>query len=47
VKGEFDYYGFGALFGLLTVLAVIAPLGIWKLVEIVIWVIRNVNISIG
>jgi len=46
VKGEFDY-GFGALFGLLTVLAVIAPLGIWKLVEIVIRVIRNVNISIG
>ena len=46
MSGDFDY-GFGALFGILIVLMVVAPLGIWKLVEIVIWVIRNVSISIG
>jgi len=46
MRGEFDY-GFGALFGMFFVLLGIAPLGVWKLVEIVIWVIRNVNINIG
>jgi len=29
------------------VMAVLASLGIWKVVDIIIWIIKNVNISIG
>jgi len=28
-------------------LCIFVPLGLWKLVEIVIWLFKNVNISIG
>ena len=29
------------------ILAVLAPLGVWKLIEIIIWIYKHVSISIS
>ena len=38
---------FGPLVKGFLVLLVIAPLGIWKLVEVIIWLVQNVHIGVG
>jgi uncharacterized membrane protein len=32
---------------LITILYITVPLGIWKIVDILIWIYKNVSISIG
>lgn len=40
--------GFVALFKLMVVLlAITIPLGIWKLIDIAVWLFRNVTINFG
>ena len=35
---------FAAMFGLIVIFV---PLGLWKLIEIIIWVFSNVSVSVG
>lgn len=40
--------GFVALFKLMVVLlAITIPLGLWKLIDIAVWLFRNVTINFG
>jgi hypothetical protein len=45
MNNNMDFGGF--IYFLLVLLGIFAPLGIWKLVEIIIWIIRNVSITVG
>ena len=40
-------YGIGGLFTLLFTAIPFAILGVWKLIDIIIWVLKNINITIG
>ena len=40
-------YGIGGLFKLLFTVIPFAILGVWKLIDIIVWIIKNVNVSIG
>lgn len=37
---------YGGLVTIFLVLAVLAPLGVWKVIEIVIWLFRHVSIHV-
>ncbi len=42
------FSGFYSMFRLIYAIGIIAvPLAIWKLVEIVIWLYTNINITVG
>ena len=44
----FDFKGIGKALHVMFALCIIfIPLGIWKLIDIIIWVYRNVHIKIG
>ncbi len=38
---------YGAVKLMLTVVAITIPLALWKLVEIIIWLWRNVSVTVG
>ena len=47
-----DYDGIGRalaimMWTMISLIVVFVPLGLWKLIEIVIWLFRNVHIEIG
>ena len=42
-----DGAAFDGVFKLIYVLLALAPFGAWKIIEIIIWIKQNVNISIG
>lgn len=43
-----DFGAFGAFYGLLLLCAIVlAPLGLWKLVEIIIWLCHHVHLSLS
>lgn len=43
-----DTYGIGSAIGGLAALAIVSvPLGVWKLVEILVWLWRHVHVSLG
>ena len=44
---NFDPFGqaIGTLFSLLVVTGILAPLGVWKLVEIIMWLYAHIDVS--
>lgn len=43
-----DRVGFGGLVYSWIIMAVVfVPLGLWKFIDIVVWIVRNVRITIG
>lgn len=43
-----DFGALGACYGLLLcIIVILAPLGLWKLVEIIIWLCHHVHIGIN
>ncbi len=46
--GDYGMRGLGeALKAIAWLLAIFIPLGMWKLVEIAIWLYQNVSVSVG
>ena len=42
-----DYDAFGDAFQVIVIIACISiPLGVWKIVDIILWIIENISISI-
>jgi len=41
------FSGYGAFWGLIViVLALVFPLGLWKLVEIIIWIVQHLRVHV-
>jgi hypothetical protein len=45
-EGIIDYYANKITNGILVVAFILAPLGVWKLVEIIVWLFTHINITI-